>query len=81
MKFVFSGSCCPPRWLLPDQCVRQPESDPEPGRGGAGGGLPDAGGPGGAEGVEQQAEPGSPETKGEPAEPGGNRTLGSWWMF
>lgn len=60
--------CC--RWLLPDQCVRQPMSDPEPGQGEVHVGLPDAGGPGSVEGVELQAEPRGPETEGEHAEPG-----------
>lgn len=62
--------CRPSRWVLPDQRVRQPVSDPEPGQGAAALGLPDAGGPGGAEGVELQTESRGPETKGEPAEPG-----------
>lgn len=68
---VCSGS----RWLLPDQRVRQPVSDPELGPGAAALRLPDAGGPGGAEGVEQPTEPRRPEAEGEPAEPGRERVF------
>ena len=63
------------RRVLPDQRVRQPVSDPEPGQGAAVLELPDAGGPGGAEGVELPTEPGGPATQGEPAEPGGRCEL------
>lgn len=61
------------RWLLPDQRVRQPASDPGPGQGAAILGLPDARGPRGAEGVELQTEPRGPETEREPAEPSRRR--------
>ena len=58
------------RWVLPDQCVCQPVSDPESGAGPPVLRLPDSGGPGRSEGVELQEEPGRPEAEGEPAEPG-----------
>lgn len=66
--FLWSRS----RWLLPDQRVRQPASDPESGPGAAGRRLPDAGGAGGAEGVELQAEPRGPDAEGAAAESGGS---------
>ncbi|KAF3697802.1 Ras and Rab interactor 2 Ras interaction/interference protein 2 [Channa argus] len=58
-----------PPWVLPDQCICQSVSDPEPGQGAAPLRMPDTGGSGGTEGVELQTEPRSPETKREPAEP------------
>lgn len=64
----FSGS----RWLLPQQRVRQPEPDPEPGQASAVR-QPDGRSPGDAEGVELQTEPRHPEAEGEPAEPGSER--------
>lgn len=70
LLFVCLGVFFGCRWVLPDQCVCQPVSDPERGQGAAVLRLPDAGGPGGSEGVELQTEPRGPETKGEPAEPG-----------
>lgn len=72
---VLTFSCAPthsPRWLLPDQCLCQPLSDPEPWSEG-GPGPPrrsDPRGPGRAEGVGPQTQPGSQEPPGETTEPG-----------
>ena len=62
---------CFARWLLSEQCVRQPVSDPEPGGPAASAPrLSDPESPGGTEGVGSQAGTRGPATPREPEDPG-----------